>query len=62
MDKGQEVVERLRAGATVTQTRDPFFLKKGIDTIADIKSEIVDILKQEDVKDINQFKKDQTKQ
>ena len=52
-------MERLKAGATVTQTRDPFFLKKGIDTIADIKSEIVDILKQEDIKDINQLQKNQ---
>ena len=42
---GEQVEERLQAGATVTTTVDPFFLKKGPFAIYDIKKELVDLRK-----------------
>jgi len=42
---GKEVEERLAAGATLTTTCDPFFLRRGPYAIYDIKKELVDLRK-----------------
>ena len=48
---GEQVEERLQAGATLTTTCDPFFLKKGPFTIYDIKKELVALRKASTVKE-----------
>ena len=40
---GEEVEARLAAGATLTTTCNPFFLKKGPFAIYDIKRELVEL-------------------
>ena len=52
----QVIIERLEAGATLTTTRDPFFLSKGPFTVGDIKSEIKEHLKAKGHTDVNQLR------